>query len=335
MYKDKLILENCIWPVFHVNLSVVKLYQINLTSFYYCVTGSSYFSININSLLYCWFPCYFLKWPFHTKMEDPVGNISFYYFLSFIQNLLEYKSKVLLLSHYSPSWMDSSSRKWKHNHPDCQSNNLGVILRFSLSSSQRISTQQVFSIPPTNKSQSFTPLHLYPHPLTQGHHHISHQANTIPAPTLHPKFYPQPLSTSRDSDLLYPQIRSHRSSVWNSFCPSPGSHRGLLPQLQLLHSMLHLPHPLPGRPCPYFFRYLSCLWLLCSTHSILSHHELFITLNAFDSLQNKQTLFFRSSVRFIRNWAESRALILPPSPPPSTTSLITNILYLCGILVTN
>lgn len=335
MYKDKLILENRIWPVFHVNLSVVKLYHINLTSFYYCVTGSSYFSININSFLYCWFPCYFLKWPFHIKMEDPVGNISFYYFLSFIQSLLEYKSKVLLLSHYSPSWMDSSPRKWKHNHPDCQSNNLGVILRFSLSSSQRISTQQVFSIPPTNKSRSFTPLHLYPHLLTQGHHHISHQANTIPAPTLHPKFYPQPLSTSRDSDLLYPQIRSHQSSVWNSFCPSPGSQRGLLPQLQLLHSMLHLPHPLPGRPCPYFFRYLSCLWLLCSTHSVLSHHELFIALNAFDSLQNKQTLFFRSSVRFIRNWAESRALTLPPSPPPSTTSLITNILYSCGILVTN
>ena len=99
-----------------------------------------HFSININSFLYCWFPFYFLNWPFHSKMEDPVWNISFYYFLSFIQNLLGYKSKVFLLSHYSPSWMDSSPRKWKHNHPDYQSNNLRVILRFSLSSSQRIST---------------------------------------------------------------------------------------------------------------------------------------------------------------------------------------------------
>lgn len=95
----------------------------------------------------------------------------------------------------------------------CQSNNLGVILYFSLSSSQRISTQQVFSTPPTNKSQSFTPLHLHPHPLTQGHHHISHQANTVAAPTLHPKFCPQPLPTSGESDLLNPQIRSHQSSV--------------------------------------------------------------------------------------------------------------------------
>lgn len=132
------------------------------------------------------------------------------------------------------------SQEMETQPSDCQSNNLGVILHFSLSSSQRISTQQVFSIPPTNKSQSFTPLHLHHHPLTQGHHHISHQANTVAAPTLHPKFCPQPRSTSRESDLLNPQIRSHQSSVWNSFCPSPGSQRGLLPQLHLLHSTLHL-----------------------------------------------------------------------------------------------
>ena len=117
MYKNKLILENHIWAALHVNLSVVKLYQITLTSSYSCLTGSIWFSIDINSFLYCWFPCYFLKWPFHIKMEDPVWNITFYYFLSFIQNLLEYKSKMFLLIHYSPSWMDSSPRKWKHKHP--------------------------------------------------------------------------------------------------------------------------------------------------------------------------------------------------------------------------
>lgn len=217
------------------------------------------------------------------------------------------------------------SQEMETQTSDCQSNNLRVILHFSLSSSQRISTQQVFSTPPTNKPQSFAPLHLHPHPLTQGHHHISHQANTVAAPTLHPKFCPQPLPASGESDLLNPQIRSHQSSVWNSFRPSPGSQRGLQPQLHLLHSTLHPSQPLPGRPCPYF----SDLAVAFDCSAPLTHCYLTISsswhLMLLIHYKISKLYFFWSSVRFIRNWAESRALILPPPPPPSTTSLITNI----------
>lgn len=84
-------------------------------------------------------------------------------FLSFIQQQMEPKSKVLLLSRPPPPTY-SSPRKWELHHPGTQPNKWGINLNFFLSFSLRISTQQVLRFLFAKKSQPFRTISPCPPP---------------------------------------------------------------------------------------------------------------------------------------------------------------------------